>query len=278
MHWLSRNSSQTTSSPYTPAKPTRISEPKLIRSIELFSQPRSGTLGSGATVVRTPDEALRETGVRLTFDGKANARSPTPEGEQIRNSTASERSLSAASFPSPPSSASEELSPESPSLPPLPMPEPDEKDILVAPKQPPRPTRVPPAVPSPSLRSSLKSRPAQLTQDAAHVPPLPAHLSTPPPPSFRPILMSEVPSGAVDHSKLIVTLETSTATHKTTLETLKSRRSNISEYLGIVQRTPLPGSTQHSLYTHTQLPQIPPLFSRHTGNPAKKYSNAAVSS
>ncbi|KAG6857109.1 hypothetical protein H0H87_009670 [Tephrocybe sp. NHM501043] len=233
MHWLTRSSQASSSSPYAPAKSTRISEPKLIRSTELLSQPRSGTLGSGATVVRTPDEALRETGVRLTYDGKAEARSQSPDSEQPRASTVSERSLSAASFPSPTSSSTEELSPESPALPPVPMPEVEEKNPEEAQKLPPRPTRAPLSVPSPSIRPSLKSRPFLQAEDAAHVPALPAHLSTTPtPPPFRALLISEAPHGAVDHSKFIVTVETSTAVHKTTLETLKSRPSNLSEYLG----------------------------------------------
>ncbi|KAG6902237.1 hypothetical protein C0995_002869 [Termitomyces sp. Mi166 len=223
MHWLSRNSSQSSSSPYTPAKPTRISEPKLIRSTELSSQSRSGTLGSGATVVRTPDEALRESGVRLTFETK-------PDTEQkMRNSVTSQAAMASASLPSPPTSASE-LSPMSPPLPKL---EVEETESLEpeAPK-PPRPARAPPSVPSASLRSSLKPRPLQHVEDVTTVPPLPAYLSTvPAPPPFRPILVSEVPTGAVDHSKIIVTIETSTASHKATLETLKSRPSHLSEYL-----------------------------------------------
>ncbi|KAF9055379.1 hypothetical protein BDZ89DRAFT_1055978 [Hymenopellis radicata] len=55
MHWLSRNSSSASESK---------AHHKASRSIELLS-PRSGALGSGATVVRTPDDALKDSGVRL---------------------------------------------------------------------------------------------------------------------------------------------------------------------------------------------------------------------
>ncbi|KAG6917912.1 hypothetical protein DXG01_000521 [Tephrocybe rancida] len=227
-----------------------------------------GTLGSGATVVRTPDEALRETGVRLTYDRKANSRSPSPRGEQSRSSAgseigpsaisekaspaASERALSAASFPSPVSSGSEELSPASPQLPPLPMleAEAEEKAYPEALRQPPRPARAPPSALPVSLRPSLKPRPSLQAEDTTHVPPLPAHLSaSPPPPPFRPVLVSEVPNGLVDPSKIIVTLETSTAAHKTTLETLKSRPSNLTTYLSSLF-PPKRASVSSSVYSN----------------------------
>ncbi|KAG6875336.1 hypothetical protein C0992_004246 [Termitomyces sp. T32_za158] len=218
MHWLSRNSSQSSSSPST--KPTRISEPKLIRSADLTPQPRSGTLGSGATVVRTPDEALRTTGVRITFEKKPDTGLPNSEEHKVRNSVASQKVLSPVSLPSPATSAVE-LSPTSPPVP-LPKTEVEGSEILETIK-PPRSTRASPSVPPTSLRSSLKVRPVQQVEDVTTIPPLPAHLSTAPtPPPFRPTLVSEAPTGAVDDSQIIVILETSTASHKTTLETLKS--------------------------------------------------------
>ncbi|KAG6811310.1 hypothetical protein H0H92_008022 [Tricholoma furcatifolium] len=248
MHWLSRNSSQAPAAPYSPAKPKRISEPKLIRSIELISQPRSGGLGSGATIVRTPDDALRETGVRLTYDGKADTGCPTPcPSPESRSSIASEKASRPTFSPSPTASIAGQLSPLSPPLPPLPISE--DPDYLDAAK-PPRPTRAPPSAPPVSLRSSLKARPVQQTDSMATVPPLPAHLSTSPlPPPFQPILVSEVPSGPLDPSKIIVTLETSTATHKTTLATLKSRPSHLSAYLSSLF-PPNRDSVASSVYSH----------------------------
>ncbi|GLB33880.1 hypothetical protein LshimejAT787_0107640 [Lyophyllum shimeji] len=234
MHWLSRSSTQS-SSPYAPSKPTRISEPKLVRSIELLSNSRSGVLGSGATIVRTPGEALRETGVRLTFDGKpTEGRAPSPEAVKSRSSAASSK----AQLAGPPPSESPSVSPP---LPPLPLPEEEEAEFLresEAPRQPPRPTRAPPTPPSPSLRSSLKST-VPAAEDAIQVPPLPTNIcASPRPPPFKPILVSEVPTGAVDPSKIIVTLETCTATFRTTLETLKSRPSHLSNYLSFLLPSP----------------------------------------
>ncbi|KAJ3513278.1 hypothetical protein NLJ89_g3037 [Agrocybe chaxingu] len=74
MHWLSRSSTQAPSTAYAPTKPIKVSEPKPVRKIDSLTPPqRSGTLGEGATIVRTPDEALRETGVRLTLDKDKSA-------------------------------------------------------------------------------------------------------------------------------------------------------------------------------------------------------------
>ncbi|KAG6869254.1 hypothetical protein C0993_000007 [Termitomyces sp. T159_Od127] len=246
MHWLSRNSTQS-SSPYNSTKPTRISEPKLIRSVDLTAQPRSGTLGTGATVVRTPDEALRTTGVRITFDGKPDNGLPSSEEHKIRNSVTSQKALLPTSLPSPATSATE-LLPASSAVP-LPKFEVEETEVSKALK-PPRPSRAPPSVPHSSLRSSLRMRPVQQVEDVTNVLSLPADLSiAPSPPSFQPILVSEVPTDVVDHSKIIVTIETSTTSYKTTLETLKSRPSYLSDYL----RSLFPSdrtSIASSIYSH----------------------------
>ncbi|KAL0949498.1 hypothetical protein HGRIS_009552 [Hohenbuehelia grisea] len=120
----------------------------------------------------------------------------------------------------------------SPPLPPLP---PSEPSSSVYSMSPPRPRNVSisrsPSIQS--LRPSLKSTYSSLSQeDVDPVPPLPANVaSSPPPPTFRPILVSEVPSGAIDHSKIIVTLETCTTTYRTTVDTLCSRSSRLATYL-----------------------------------------------
>jgi len=228
MPWLSRSSTQS-SSPYAPSKPTRISEPKLVRSIELVSQQRSGILGTGATVVRTPDEALRETRVRLAFDAKSRDVDKSPKSLEL---TSSGSSITSDKRPS----LNEYTSSQSPPLPPLPMPEEEELQFLSQelaaelPKAPPRPTRTPP--PAPALRSSLKAKSVAPSDDSSHVPPLPANISVSPlPPPFSPVLVSEVPAGTVDPSKIIVTLDTCTTTFRTTLDTLRSRPSHLSKYL-----------------------------------------------
>ena len=227
MPWLSRSSTQSSA-----PKPTKILDPKFIRSIELVSQQRSGVLGTGATVVRTPDEALRETGVRLTFDGK---------GRDI-DYTISRTSGESKGSGSIMSDAPIDDCPQSPPLPPLPIEE--DQDLVEPefnaeppaepPKAPHRPSRSPPSIPvsAPSLRSSLKAKSAVSNDELSPVPPLPANISTSPlPPPFRPILISEVPTGAIDLTKIIVTLDTCTATFRTTLHTLKSRPSHLSDYL-----------------------------------------------
>ncbi|TFK43479.1 hypothetical protein BDQ12DRAFT_731497 [Crucibulum laeve] len=260
MHWLSRTSTQSsTSTPYSPSKPTRISEPKLARSIELLAQPRSGVLGAGATVVRTPDEALRETGVRLTYDGKANEQAREASA-RVKEFDSKKRATAPEEPPSPPTS---------PPLPPLPMPGDNEEEILEAEteaepmKMPPRPTRAPPSAPSlpptnnqpspsfqPSLRPSLKQRTSSSAEETFPVPPLPANIPLcPSSPPFRPILMSEVPGGQVDPSKIIVTIETCTTTFKTTLETIYSRPSHLSSYVSSLFPRQRSHSTASSVYS-----------------------------
>jgi len=101
---------------------------------------------------------------------------------------------------------------------------------------PPRPTRaVPvPPVPAPSIarRSSLKIISPPESEYSPPVPPLPCNVTpSPPQPPFEPILVSPVPTNAIDPTKIIVSLETSTTTHRTTLSTLTSRPSYLSTYL-----------------------------------------------
>ncbi|KAH9482708.1 hypothetical protein JR316_0004808 [Psilocybe cubensis] len=245
MHWLSRTAVQ--QQPYSPSKPTRVSEPKRSRTIDYISTPRNGTLGAGATVVRTPDDALRETGIRLSpglreretaslsrlsLDQKDSQR----KRPSIPLASTSRRSevLSAVTEPISP--------PTSPPLPPIPLSTADEevKPVQIdspAPKSPPRPIRAPPAPPSTqtqSRRSSMKGRgsgSSSGSDEAPTVPPLPLHVvaSTQPPP-FQVILVSEPPLTTFDPSKIIVTLETCTATYKTSLSTIYSRPSNLSAY------------------------------------------------
>lgn len=228
MHWLSRSSTQSSIGSNKP--PARISEPKLIRSdhsLEIMT-PRAGTLGSGATVVRTPDEALRDTRVRLTYTGldEEATQDKSEEAQEIeyRPGSVSSSSEEEDEIPSPP---------DSPPLPPIPA-DSDEKpashfDAVPQPfaMPPPRPNRAVPIIPTLVLRPSLKSYRAE-SVDA--VPALPANVSPNPiPPPFSAILVSDVP--AADPSRIIVSIETSNATYKTTLDTLSSRPSFLSSYM-----------------------------------------------
>lgn len=229
MGWLSRTSTQSSaSSAYAPSKPTRIPEPHVSRSIQLLSA-RMGPLGSGATVVRTPDEALKDTGVRL-------------EAELRRSySSASSRPLHSPPLPEPPAEESDDEDGS----------EDDRDDQGQEVSFPPRPTRAcpPPPIQSP-LRPSLKAK-ARSSNDVSQVPPLPLNFvpSSPPQPPFQPLLMSPVPSAIVDRSNVIVTLETCTATYRTTLDTLTSRPSHLSTYLLSLFPRPRADSAASSIYS-----------------------------
>lgn len=227
--WLSRTSSSasSTNAPYAPSKPVRISEPKLSSAFDPFSMQRSGVLGSGAVIVRTPQEALAGTNVSM-YETEPRVQSPSRPEDRYEP-------------------------PMSPPLPPIPDFEDDEEEEPeqevkeaehVTPSRsstPSRPTRAPPPIPvednllaSPPLatrRSSLKSS-ATNSEYFPPVPALPANVPpSPPQPPFEPILLSPIPTGAVDPSKTIVTLETCTSTYRSSLQTLISRPSYLSAYL-----------------------------------------------
>jgi hypothetical protein len=75
-------------------------------------------------------------------------------------------------------------------------------------------------------------------------------VTSPPPPAFKPILVSEVPTSAIDSSKIIVTLETCTASHRTTLDTLMSRPSHLSSYISSLFRESRSESDGSSVYSN----------------------------
>lgn len=251
MHWLSRTSTQSSSlsTSYAAPKPVRISEPKLVRSIDVLSSSRAGTtLGSGAIIVRTPDEALRETGVRITYESSEN-KEEHPVEDKVTSSPTQQ----------PHSSADEPLSPpSSPPLPPLPLPDAVEEKILSsesAKTLPPRPTRAPPLTPAyqpPSRRSSFKTKLVQVSQDAPAVPEVPPHFAafTQPPP-FSAILISDPPTLQVDPSMTIVTLETCTITYRTTVNTINSRPSHLSDFISSLYEQCEPKSAKSSVYSMT---------------------------
>ncbi|TFK23256.1 hypothetical protein FA15DRAFT_757368 [Coprinopsis marcescibilis] len=273
MHWLSRsaNSTQGSSSPYAPSKPVKISEPKLVRGIDALTHPRNGALGTGATVVRTPDDALREVGVRLTYDLKSN---DTPKAHKPRK----EKKASISKTITIPPSHLDYSTMSSPPLPPLPIPESDEENELsksyesstlrsrsptkrsrdTANVTPPTakltvaPTPTPIPIPrSPSLRPSLKIR-STISSDEA-VPPLPSAVPPSPCPPFKPMLMSEPPSFPTSNDNVIITIETCTATYKTSLETIRSRPSNLSSYIDSVLSKPQrSNSSTSSVYSNDE--------------------------
>ncbi|KIY74064.1 hypothetical protein CYLTODRAFT_484819 [Cylindrobasidium torrendii FP15055 ss-10] len=182
--WLTRNGSD---------KGTIKSSHKPTKSIEVLS-PRFGALGTGATVVRTPDEALKDSGILL--DERTRG-SPTPSG--------GERQLPMLPTEVESDGESEQVG-----------------DYVVTGKAtppPPRPTRSPPLCPR---SDSSTSTPLVLAPDLT---------AAPPRPPFHVILLSDAPPPTVDRSKVIVSLETCTTTYRTTLTTLLSQPSYLAEYL-----------------------------------------------
>jgi len=261
MHWLSRHSTQSSVSSTKPA--SKDAEKKPRPSIELVCNARSGVLGTGATVVKTPQDALRDSRVRTTFDGKSQElnlnlpRTASPPGSIHSRHSGSSQSSSrkAGSVKDAPlqdfMSAIESHSPPVP-LAPLPQEEEKQPDATFTPPnparsstQPPRPTRELPPPPSPSIApsqrssSSTKSKP-EVDESPESVPPLPKPAAaTPKVPPFKAILMSDVPRTVVDRAQTIVTLETCTTTYKTTFETLTSRPSHLATYLvSLLERSP----------------------------------------
>jgi hypothetical protein len=210
--WLGRSSVQ-----YTPSKPMRISEPKMVNAFDILQSPRSGTLGSGAIVVRTPQDAL--SAEFCDEEDEFDINSEVEEDESRRSPTI----------------------PASRDLPPIPV-EQNEPDLAETAD----PTYLANSSPlslSPSIRAtlrpSLNNRSSEHSEYPPPVPPLPANItSTPVPPPFDPILLGPLPTDAIDSSKVIVALETGTSTHRTTLKTLTSRPSHLSTYLmSLVRRS-----------------------------------------
>ena len=206
--WLGRGSAQ-----YVPSKPLRISEPKLMNAFDILHSPRSGALGSGALVVKTPQDAL-------------SAQFCDEEEEYEINSEVEE--VESRRLPS---------TPASPDLPPIPVEQIEsDRPLVVEQADSTDPANSLPLssdiITPATLRPSLQNRSSDHSDDPPPVPPLPANITSAPiPPPFDPILVSAPFTGAIDPSKVIVALETGTFTHRTTLKTLTSRPSHLSTYL-----------------------------------------------
>ena len=264
MTWLTRASSSASiqSGPYAPSRPVRISEPRFANPVEAMTLPRTGVLGAGAIVVRTPQEALA--GPRASAsspDLLARTRSPSPR--YLLSREPDEHGL----FDRP----------DSPPLPPIPDNDADyiEEEELETEEvetvdshstfmpattaHPPPPTRPPPSLPSipdydsdlAPVRATSPLRPHKSPLDFfPPVPPLPAGVIASPPQSpFSAILVSPAPNSSADPTKIIVTLETCTATQRTTMSTLTSRPSHLASYLlGLL---PSSESDTQSVYSTT---------------------------
>jgi hypothetical protein len=232
MSWLTRSSSTGSHSHSTRATHVKAAS---IGSI------KHGPHGTGVTIVRTPQEALAGSGVSVDYPSdQENEHGELVEGNRLAeededgiegedgemNSEPADQDDSHAEqseTPSVPPAYSPPRSslPLSKSTPSLPL-----KDTQSG-----RPNRPPPPPPTAS-DVQKKLPPPPLSTLFPAVPPLSAHLPNPSsPPPFDCILLSPVPPSAIDFSKLIVTLETCTATHRTTFSTLTSRPSRLATYL-----------------------------------------------
>ncbi|RDX55597.1 hypothetical protein OH76DRAFT_1468827 [Lentinus brumalis] len=271
MTWLTRASSSASihSLPYAPSRPVRISEPRFANPVEALTLPRSGVLGGGATVVRTPQEALagpRASASSPDLLASPSVRSPSP-GRLSEREHEDYDGLDR---------------PDSPPLPPIPdsdmeYVEEEQEDAeeaeadsdtvdwhqsapMPALAHPPPPTRPPPSLPSISdfdselapvraMSPSSRARSVKSPLDCfPSVPPLPAGVLTSRPQSpFGAILVSPAPNSSPDPAKIIVSLETSTATHRTTMSTLVSRPSHLASYL--VGLFPSAENDTHSVYS-----------------------------
>ncbi|KAF8261381.1 hypothetical protein EI94DRAFT_1833333 [Lactarius quietus] len=269
MSWLTRSSSTNSHAP-----PIRISHSKS----STISHIKHGTLGSGVTIVRTPQEALAGSGVSVDtvsdqeFDHEeAEDSDPAEheheheedEGEELEDDEGETHQVRVeqAERPVPPAYSPPRSSlPLSKSTPTLPL-----KDAHRV-----RPTRRPPPIPSAqdaAVLSQKKLPPPPLSSQFPTVPTIPAHLSPPStPPPFGCILLSPVPPNAIDFSKVLVTLETCTATHRTTFNTLMSRPSHLANYLKslfaeVDDESDLTDSA--SLYSRTENGSFSSIFHNH---------------
>ena len=233
MSWLTRSSSTNSHAP-----PIHMSHSKSSSVTNI----KHGTLGSGVTIVRTPQEALAGTGVSVEYvsdqeidrgeaedsDTAEDEDHEENEGEELEDDEGETHQVRVeqAETPVPPAYSPPRSSlPLSKSTPSLPLKDP----------HPSRPTRPPPPLPSApdaTVLSQKKLPPPPLSSQFPTVPSIPAHLSPPStPPPFTCIPLSPVPPNAIDFSKVLVTIESCTATHRTTFNTLISRPSHLANYL-----------------------------------------------
>ena len=196
---------------------------------------RHGAFGSAITIVRTPQEALAGSGVSVDC-------LPEQEGEEChgRDGETYEQDEEGVICSEPADQTdSQAEQPETPSVPPAYSPP---RSSLPLSKSTPslplkdhnatHPARSPPLPPSVSDHAQLAQKkllPPPLSTLLFPQPPSLPNPSSPPP--FDCILLSPAPTSAIDFSRLLVTLETCTATHRTTFGTLTSRPSRLASYL-----------------------------------------------
>ena len=228
MSWLTRSSSTGSQTRSAHASHTKSSS---------MGNIRHGAFGPAITIVRTPQEALAGSGVSVDFP-------PPQEGEERRHGYDDEifeegEEGEVCSEPTDQTDSHAEQS-ETPSVPPAyspPRPSfPLSKSTPSLPLKDPNATRParPPPIPSASDHAQLAQKklpPPPLSTLFPAVPSLASFPNPSSPPPFDCILLSPAPPSAIDFSRLLVTLETCTATHRTTFGTLTSRPSRLASYL-----------------------------------------------
>jgi hypothetical protein len=212
MSWLSRSSSTHST--------TSHSKPSTIPSI------KHRNFDSGVTVVRTPQEALSGSGVTVECSSdqekdEEEQMEEQVEEEEVHHTTepATSRADHHSEAPSVPPAYSPPRSslPLSKSTPSLPLKDPAHSTRSTRPSQ---------------HHPQKKLPPPPLSTLFPAVPSFPAQLATPTTPApFECVLLTPVSPNVMDFSKVLVTLETCTATHRTTFGTLTSRPSHLANYL-----------------------------------------------
>ena len=224
MSWITRSS--------TASSQSRSTRPSHSKSSSVGTI-RHAAFSSAITIVRTPQEALAGSGVSVD--------SPSDQGSEERHghdggiyeedeegetcSEPADQTDSPAEQPQSPSvppaySPPRSSLPLSKSTPSLPL-----KDTNAT-----RPARSPP-LPDHAQSAQKKLPPPPLSTLFPAVPSVASFPNPSSPPPFDCILLSPAPPSAIDFSKLLVTLETCTATHRTTFGTLTSRPSRLASYL-----------------------------------------------
>lgn len=271
--WLDRASGRVSSAAPSPSlKTMQISDPQPTNSYDAAAR-APGALGKGATVVRTPQQALvagsfpvaetpdekdefdasqvvdikpqappiRET-APLVISGIPRRESPAPRRESPvprRDSPILRQGSPGPSRASPIPSGLRSLHtsksysqlqsfPRKATSSPLPS------------RNPPMPLNLVPSSRQPLSRSALKPpSPTKSTSSNGQFlpllpPPRQTSKETPPTtplPPFHPVLLSGVPTHSIPPSQVIITLETSNLTQRTTVATLTSRPSRLASYL-----------------------------------------------
>ncbi|KZV63860.1 hypothetical protein PENSPDRAFT_198218 [Peniophora sp. CONT] len=261
--WLVRSSSGPSANGKG-GKMMRISEPQMVDSFAPSAFPRPTR--AGVQIVRTPQEALLGTGVSVdyiepeleiaAFDQVPTLVEPVPEvaeedGYQEFPLELDERDTSESEYENQGDGEDEESESESvvvptedthrvpPAYSPPRSPRradgsPEEGSPISVVKAPPIPTRSCPPIPIEPLRSRQSPRRTSPTLPVQS--PLPPYLANPAnQPPFDCIPLSDISAlsahAALDPSRVLVTMDTSTSTHRTTLATLVARPSNLSMYL-----------------------------------------------